>query len=245
MGEPVKIAVILGGGSTNFRILSAGVPVEFVVVDLDDAEPGDLGVEITPEGPGYVTRGTAEIDGPGALALLEPPPASHRTMPPLLSWAEAAEIAGRYPTQILSPDDMAVCSECGARCELPYPGDEESRGFIGVCPTHGPRFFLVEEDEECGTCAEASETRLLPCDECGASDADGEALEPDQGAYSPELVEAFRVGARELCNSSLGDKIEVPADAEVRECDGDGVLVQCWLYVHDIERASLAGEDRA
>lgn len=63
------------------------------------------------------------------------------------------------------------------------------------------------------------------------------------GPYSPELAEAFRQGARELCNSSLGDKIEVPDGAHVKECHGDGVMVACWLYVHDNEREKLAGEE--
>jgi hypothetical protein len=62
------------------------------------------------------------------------------------------------------------------------------------------------------------------------------------GPYSPELAEAFRSGARQMGDEALSDKIEVPADAVVRECEGDGALVQCWLYVHDIERAALPGE---
>jgi hypothetical protein len=69
------------------------------------------------------------------------------------------------------------------------------------------------------------------------------ALNGGDGPYSADLAEAFRVGARELCNPSLGDKIEVPEGTPVRECDGDGVMVQCWLYVHDSERAALADED--
>lgn len=64
------------------------------------------------------------------------------------------------------------------------------------------------------------------------------------GPYSPELAEAFRLGARELCNSEIGDKIDVPADAAVEECPGGGgVYVTVRLFVSDAERSALAGEE--
>jgi hypothetical protein len=56
---------------------------------------------------------------------------------------------------------------------------------------------------------------------------------PD-GPYRPELAEAFRAGARELCNCDLGDRIEVPAGASVDEAEG-GAFVTVRLFVSDEE----------
>lgn len=64
---------------------------------------------------------------------------------------------------------------------------------------------------------------------------------PD-GPYRPELAEAFRTGARELCNCDLGDRIHVDADARVEEGEG-GAQVHCVLFVSDAERTALAGEE--
>jgi hypothetical protein len=44
MSEPIKIAIVLEGGSVQ-AVLSAGVPVEFVIVDYD-TEGGDVAGQI-------------------------------------------------------------------------------------------------------------------------------------------------------------------------------------------------------
>lgn len=102
-----------------------------------------------------------------------------------------------------------------------------------------------EQDDDCRSCAEATETRVAPCEECGTVDEDEEG-EVSLGVcpYRPELVEAFRLGARGFLHTlaPLQDKIEVRDDATVRECDGDGVLVECWLYLHDTERPLMPAE---
>lgn len=75
------------------------------------------------------------------------------------------------------------------------------------------------------------------------ADAEPVTAVPSEGAYGPELAEAFRQGARRLAAEGLDDKLEVRDGAQVIETDGDGVLVQCWLYVHDMERGPILGED--
>lgn len=68
--------------------------------------------------------------------------------------------------------------------------------------------------------------------------------QPDNGPYSPALAEAFRQGARELCNCNLGDKIDVPADARVEEAPGGGgVFVHVRLFVSDGERLPMDGDE--
>lgn len=64
------------------------------------------------------------------------------------------------------------------------------------------------------------------------------------GPYSPELAQAFRTAAAELCNSDTGDRILIEEGARVEEMtDGDGgVFVHCKIYVSDRDRALLAGE---
>ncbi|MBB4837267.1 hypothetical protein HNP52_000318 [Sphingomonas kyeonggiensis] len=78
-----------------------------------------------------------------------------------------------------------------------------------------------------------------------ATDAAPMSAAPANGSYGPELAEAFRQGARKLAAEGLDDKLEVRDGAQVIETDGDGVLVQCWLYVHDMERGPILGEDYA
>lgn len=104
---------------------------------------------------------------------------------------------------------------------------------------------LVDECEASWEAARVAGTENEPYDweHCPAFliERFGPLAEP-AGTYRPELVAAFRDGARALAAAALPDKLEVNDDAVVRECEGDGVLVQCWLYVHDTERASMAGE---
>lgn len=61
------------------------------------------------------------------------------------------------------------------------------------------------------------------------------------GPYRPELAEAFRQGARDLCNCNLGDKIDVAADAPVEEGEG-GAWVTVRMLVSDGERADIPGD---
>ena len=73
MTEPVKIAVVLEGGMLQ-AVLSAGVPVQFVMIDYD-AEGADGGdVALIPQGasdpaPAIVHVSNADIDGPRVLEL--------------------------------------------------------------------------------------------------------------------------------------------------------------------------------
>lgn len=74
MSEPVKIAIILEGGMVQ-DVLSAGVPVQYVMIDYDadNADPDDI--VMVPQGEnqdderatGYISD--AEIDGPRVDAL--------------------------------------------------------------------------------------------------------------------------------------------------------------------------------
>lgn len=66
MAEPVRIAVVMEGGIVQC-ILSAGVPVEFVVVDYD-ADSGQEIVQVPQDGgwtaPATIYRQQAEANGP-------------------------------------------------------------------------------------------------------------------------------------------------------------------------------------
>lgn len=96
--------------------------------------------------------------------------------------------------------------------------------------------------------AQSSKAIHYPCERCGETavtrGARPAAIAPDS-PYRPELAEAFRRGARKIAADALDGKLEVRDGALVAETDGDGVLVQCWLYVHDMERAPMLGEDYA
>lgn len=73
MAEAVKIAVVLEGGCVS-AVLSAGVPVEFVVIDYDTdgADPGEL------------------------VAVPQDQPAARATAPAYVSEPCLAEIGGSF-----------------------------------------------------------------------------------------------------------------------------------------------------
>lgn len=93
---------------------------------------------------------------------------------------------GGYPLYFLTSDGDSLCFDCvrrefrqiadsiraGARdgwnvvaCEINY---EESDMQCSHCGESIPCAYGAEED--CRTCAEAIETRVIPCDECGHMD---------------------------------------------------------------------------
>lgn len=65
---------------------------------------------------------------------------------------------------------------------------------------------------------------------------------PSDGPYRAKLAEAFRVGARELCNCNLGDLLEVPEGARVEEAGDGGAWVHCRIFVSDGDRAAMVDE---
>ncbi len=72
MSEPIKIAVIIEGGLVQ-SVLSAGVPVEYVVIDYDTEGADDADLLDVPQAgggtvPAFAHRRDAEIDGPFVLA---------------------------------------------------------------------------------------------------------------------------------------------------------------------------------
>lgn len=72
--------------------------------------------------------------------------------------------------------------------------------------------------------------------------AKAQPINPD-GLYRSALAEAFREGARDLCNCDLGEKIDVPANALVEEAQGlDGVWVHVRMFVSDEDRPEYPGE---
>jgi hypothetical protein len=75
MGEPIKIAIVLEGGCLS-AVLTAGVPVEFVLVDYD-TEGADAGeIRAIPQDDGSTAdalayTGTAETAGPFVMKAFE------------------------------------------------------------------------------------------------------------------------------------------------------------------------------
>lgn len=208
MTEPVKIAVILGGSSSNFRILSAGAPVEFVVVDLDDAEPGEHDVEITPDGPAHVTRGSAELDGPGVLALLEP------------ATIDCGECEGTGVTLSASEIDRTghprheVCPVCDGYCTIPAP-----RGAVDDdgCPVDDPECLSSNEDRHDACVAPTPRTYTIDIWE-------GESIWTYEGSHTnaKDAQEAARV---EINNDWHGTDDHYPSWADlVRSVDGHAIV---------------------
>lgn len=53
--------------------------------------------------------------------------------------------------QVISPDDMVVCSHCGRRAEVDdtvFDTDEDGPVFRATCPEHGSFLWQVEEDDD-------------------------------------------------------------------------------------------------
>lgn len=139
-----------------------------------------------------------------------------------------------------------------------YQRSDAPRQAISVTDSYGGAWTVTvapsdaPDDGEAVQMLEMIKARLAGkwFDETGDLESDIAAVlrrsivaNPD-GPYSAELAEAFRIGARELCNSELGDKIEVPDGATVEEFPGGGgVFVQCKLFVSDGERAPIAGDE--
>jgi hypothetical protein len=107
----------------------------------------------------------------------------------------------------------------------------------------GMRAALVELIDICGPYADAglSNERMTAAIAAARAAA---APSNNDGPYRPALAEAFRVGARELCNCNLGDRIEVPADALVEEGRDGGAYVTVRLYVSDSDRVLTPAERR-
>lgn len=72
MSEPVKIAIVLEGGIVQ-AVLTAGIPVEYAVIDYD-CEGGDAGIVAVPQSAGetadaYVSAPLEAEQGDGAWVL--------------------------------------------------------------------------------------------------------------------------------------------------------------------------------
>ena len=73
--QPVKIVIVLDGGIVQ-DVITAGIPVEYVVVDYDVSGADPSEETAIPQDDGrtaqaYITSGDAEPNGPWALAVHE------------------------------------------------------------------------------------------------------------------------------------------------------------------------------
>lgn len=96
MSEPIKLVIFMEGGLVT-EIMSAGVPVDVVVVDYDTEGADEHRIAVVPTSSpseAYVTpRGLAEIDGPLVLDIFE--------------------LCASLPDEPLLDDRTLVCSLCG------------------------------------------------------------------------------------------------------------------------------------
>lgn len=130
MSEPVKIAIVMEGGLVQ-SVITAGVPVEFVVVDYDtEGAALDETVLIPQDGGGteraFVRLGDAEADGPfwervHALAEAEAsdPPPIGGNMPEAYGYEKTLEC---YDAGDLD-DEQAIA-------ELQRAGWSERRAYV-------------------------------------------------------------------------------------------------------------------
>lgn len=75
MGEPIKICIVLEGGLVQ-SVLTAGVPVEYVVIDYDTdgadaSELASIPQDSGGEEPAFVGLGYSEANGPFVLQAFE------------------------------------------------------------------------------------------------------------------------------------------------------------------------------
>lgn len=63
MAEPIKIAIVLEGGLVQ-QVLTAGIPVECVIIDLDTEGADESDLSHTNEGEAYLSWWTADDSAP-------------------------------------------------------------------------------------------------------------------------------------------------------------------------------------
>lgn len=166
MTEPVKIAIIIEGGLLQ-NVMSAGVPVEYVLIDYDVCHDDADDVHDIPQDGGKTEKAicnisTAQIDGPGTLALFDivapPEVAEHDdTVTPMLAALEAVvrvidTTDCEHPTFIDSGADSLdmlwqIAPDIHSAIAL-------AKGQGRRCPEDGN---LISEDGVCGFCGNSPE----------------------------------------------------------------------------------------
>jgi hypothetical protein len=104
MSEPVKIVIGMSGGCLT-GVASAGVPVDYIVVDHDldgiaDHEIVEIEVESGQMEDAYLSPGSASINGPYVLGVFE----AHANAPAAPEPRTAAELIERYGSWGEHPD---------------------------------------------------------------------------------------------------------------------------------------------